>query len=117
MKFRSGEINIVCTDLKKSLEFYQNMLGFDFIEEDSGAVRLKNDSTCFLLLPFAKETRPKATYCHNSDFSFDLLVSDLSEAYKFFKEHGVSFDKEWKEGEQNFVIIDPDNLFIEIVGI
>ena len=116
MKFRSGEINIVCTDLKKSLKFYQNILGFTFVEEEDGAVRLKNDSIYYLLLPFAKHPHPKTPYCHTAEYSFDLLVSDLSQAYIYFKDHGVSFEKEWKKGEQNFIIIDPDNMFIEIVG-
>lgn len=116
MKFGSGEINIICTDIKKSLEFYQNILGFSFVEEEDGAVRLKNESTYYLLLPFAKHPRPKSHYCQTAEYSFDLLVSDLSQAYIYFKDHRVSFEKEWKEGKQSFIIKDPDNMFIEIVG-
>ncbi|NRA08957.1 MAG: VOC family protein, partial [Myxococcales bacterium] len=31
MKFRFGEINVVCTDRDRSLAFYRNVLGFEVL--------------------------------------------------------------------------------------
>ncbi|MCA9838631.1 MAG: hypothetical protein KC422_17060 [Trueperaceae bacterium] len=49
MNFEPGEINIICTHLTASRHFYEEILGFEFIEEEQGAVRLSCKQQNFLL--------------------------------------------------------------------
>ncbi|MFT7587120.1 MAG: catechol 2,3-dioxygenase-like lactoylglutathione lyase family enzyme [Cellvibrionaceae bacterium] len=115
MVFKSGETNIICTNLEKSLVFYQDILGFIFVEEEQGAVRLVLSGRYYLLLPFASQTRPTWEYCSAPDISFDLLVDDLEQAFHYLKAHRVKFAQKWSANESNFLIYDPDRLIIEIV--
>ncbi len=116
MKFRFGEFNIVCKDLEKSLHFYQEILGFEFVEKDSGAIRLKFGANYFLLLPFAKNENVKSPYCEKPSFSFDILTDEISEAKKYFISKGVIIEDEETEENESFWIRDPDNLVIEVVS-
>ncbi|KAA3599380.1 MAG: VOC family protein [Calditrichaeota bacterium] len=116
MNFKLGEFNIVCKDLEKSLHFYQEILGFEFVEKDSGAMRLKFGGNYFLLLPFAKNENIKTPYCENPTFSFDILVDEISEAKKYFLSKGVTIEDEETEISESFWIRDPDNLVIEVVS-
>lgn len=116
MKFESGELNIICTDLEASLYFYKDILGFEFVKDDEGAVRLKNGDSAYLLLPFAQGRQPASPYCSLAMLSFDLLVPDLGSAFEYLKQKQVKFETEWQEGKPSFVIKDPDGLFIEVIG-
>ena len=41
MEFRAGEINIICTDVEKSLKFYRDVLGFTPEQDEEGFYHLK----------------------------------------------------------------------------
>ena len=115
MEFSVGEINIVCTDLDRSLRFYRDVIGCRCVEEDAGAVRLESGGRHLLLLPFAKTTAAKDSYCSRAEITFDLSVKDIAEAARHFETQGVEFEKMWEEGAPSFVIRDPDGLRIEVV--
>jgi len=110
-----GEINVICTNLEQSLIFYRDVLGFNVMGEEEGAVHLSCGNHAFLLLPIAKTRRELKPYETVTEFSFDLLVNDLKSASDYLKSKNVSFDKMYKEGESYAVIRDPDGLAIEIV--
>lgn len=116
MEFKFGEFNIVCRDLEKSLQFYQDILGFEFVEKDSGAIRLKFCGNYFLLLPFAKNENDESPYCTKPTFSFDILVNELSEAKEYFLSNGVKVEDENTDKNVSFWIRDPDNLVIEVIS-
>ena len=116
MIFNPGETNIICTDVEKSLAFYRDILGFTFVEEDQGAVRLSLFGKHYLLLPFANHPRPTWEYGSTPQISFDLLVDDLEQAFNYLSQHDVAFAQEWSAGDPNFMIFDPDQLVIEIVA-
>ena len=111
--FRVGETNIICTNLERSRMFYETVLGFKFIEEDQGAVRLKCDNQYFLLLPFATQKRKEADYCSTAEVSFDLKTDNLQEAYAYLVSKDVNVVD--VPDEISFHICDPDGLYIEIV--
>ena len=116
MRFMPGEINIICSDARRSLDFYVEVLGFNFVEEERGASRLENGGLHYLLLPFALTSAPDKPYCHHASVSFDLLTGDhLAEVAARLAERGVVFEKPYVEGQMSFVIRDPDNLCIEII--
>lgn len=111
--FKVGETNIICTNLERSRTFYETILGFKFVEEDQGAVRLKCDNQYFLLLPFATQKRKEAEYCSIAEVSFDLRTDKLQETYAYLVSKDVYIASE--PNEVSFHICDPDGLYIEIV--
>ena len=115
MKFKTGEINIICSDLERSLVFYRDILGFTLIKQEGIACRLRCDNTHFLLLPVANSSRPREPYCSKPIISIDLLVDDIEKAYIYLKENNVAFEAEWKPGSSRFFIRDSDGLIIEII--
>ena len=116
MQFKLGEINIICTDLVRSLKFYRDLLGFEVVGEEDGALHMKCQGSRFLLLPFAKPAPERKAYCKEPAISFDLIVDDLGAAYDYFKQNKVEFEMEPEVEGSYFFIRDPDGLVIEIVG-
>ncbi len=115
MHFQPGETNIICRDAKASLRFYRDVLGFTLVEKENGAVRLSAAGRTYLLLPFATEPRTEHSYCATPEFSLDLYVENLEEAYAYLKEHDVQFIREWEKGKPSCIIRDPDGLVIEVI--
>jgi len=115
MIFTPGECNIICSDLSKSRKFYEDILGFEFVENDSGAVRLSLGNRFFLLLPIASEKRPSAKYCSLPEISLDLQVKDAKAAFEYLQNKDVEIVQELDEEESWFVIADPDGNHWEIV--
>ena len=116
MKFTFGEINIVCRDLKRSLHFYRDLLGFTKVAEEDGAIHLRSGKQLFLLLPVAEHASPAPTpYCSVPTYSMDLMVDDLKAAYDFFLQNNVTIEQAWTSDAVMFVIRDPDGMFWEII--
>jgi len=116
LTFTSGETNIICLDLERSLRFYRDMLGFQVVEhEGPAAVHIRCADRPFLLLTVAKSPINEVEYCEIPAISFDLLVKDIEEVVNYFQDHGVEFESPWSEKNPYVFIKDPDGLVIEIV--
>lgn len=114
--FTPGETNIICTQLVRSLRFYQDVLGFAITEhEGPAAVHMSCGGRPFLLLAVAKSPLVDRVYCETPAVSFDLVVSDIGEAVSYFHHHGVAFESPWQKGESYVFIKDPDGLVIEVI--
>ena len=113
MRFRFGEINIVCTDRGRSLAFYRDVLGLEVAGEEGTAIHMRGFGLSFLLLPEAKAVSPPSEYGARATLSFDLVVDDLAEASAYFQRHAVLCEHPGDPGF--FVVRDPDGLAIEIV--
>ena len=112
--FEPGETNVVCTDLERSAQFYRDTLGFRFVEEEDGAMRLDVGGRSFLLLPFA-EREDAEPYGSRATFSIDLMVDDLGAASERLRAAGARFDREWAAGARSVIVRDPDGLVIEVI--
>lgn len=115
MQFETSEINVICTDLDRSLHFYNEVLGFEIIEHEGTACRLKFGATTLLLLPVAGKPLPQRRYCSIPTISLDLQVEDIDEAADYFREHHVIFEEEVDPNLGRCIIRDPDGLFLEII--
>lgn len=113
--FTPGEINILCTDLKRSLRFYRDVLGFEVTAQEVGAVHLRSGLHAYLLLPFAQQARPDVPYGARAEFSLDLTVPDLAAAAAHLKAQGVTFARPWQPDAASVIIHDPDGLVWEII--
>jgi len=116
MQFKVGEINIICTDIERSMRFYRELLGFEVMSEEEGAWHMQCGGIPFLLLPLAKSTPDRKPYCAEPTVSFDLLVEDIQATFDYFKENKVEFEMDPEPDGSYFFIRDPDGLVIEIVG-
>jgi len=116
MKFTPGEINIVCTDVEVTRQFYVDILGFSEIQDNEGYYHLICGDRQYLLLPDAKAKGASTFYGDHAVISMDLNVDDLEEAYNYLKLKGVVFESHYTPDKEYFVIRDPDGLFWEIVA-
>ena len=112
-----GEINIVCTNIERSLKFYREVLGFEFLESEDKAYHLRCGQTRFLLLPSAQQALVRQPYGQVPSVSFDLMVDDIAEYVKHLKANAVEFETEWQEGDEWVPILDPDGLVVEVIQI
>ena len=112
-----GEINIICSDLERSLKFYTEVLGFTIREYEDGAVHLEGASQAFLLLPIAQPVDDHPRYGSVPTISFDLFTDNLDAAVAHFKAHNVSIITDWQPGGNACFIRDPDGLVIEVLAL
>ena len=115
MMFAIGEINVVCSDLERSLSFYRDVLGFRFVESDSGAVRLACGARSVLLLPVAGRPVEPQPYCSVPTISLDLYVESIEAAHRHLKANVVTFVREWRPNDKSVHIADPDGLVWEVI--
>jgi catechol 2,3-dioxygenase-like lactoylglutathione lyase family enzyme len=107
MKITIGENNIRCSDLEKSRNFYEKILGFEFVENESGCVRLKLGDKYLLLMPIESGETPKVTFDFMTD-SVDLLKEKLNSA-------GFSTEDRKYQDYNFFTVKDPDGLEFEVI--
>ena len=133
-------LGIVVKDLQKSLEFYQDVLGFDIIKQDNEIgehldkmlaldnvkvktikMGIKDRSTLIELLEYSSPT-PNMIKKKIYDFGvshFALTVKNLEQIILDFKNKGIKFNSEpikSPDGKAKVVIcFDPDGTPIELV--
>jgi catechol 2,3-dioxygenase-like lactoylglutathione lyase family enzyme len=109
-----GEINVICTDLARSRDFYCSLLGFEAVEEEGGcALHCRLGSHRLLLLAVAGRGAERKPYCESACLSFDLITDDLAGTCSRLKVAGVNFERE-PDGRMA-VVRDPDGNCLEIV--
>ena len=113
--FSIGEINVICSSLERSLAFYRDVLGFDFVEEEAGAVRLSCRGRDVLLLPFAAAAEQPSVYCSRPTISLDLYVESIETAHRHLTGKGIIFERDWQPPAKHFHIRDPDGLVWEVI--
>ncbi len=109
-----GDINVVCTDVERSLAFYRDALGLREIEREGGAVRLGLRGGTVLLLPFATVPRRSADYPEEATIAFDVLVDDVATTVAQVERAGGSRVAELGAG-LGWAVRDPDGNVIEII--
>jgi catechol 2,3-dioxygenase-like lactoylglutathione lyase family enzyme len=115
IQFKPGEINIICSSLEQSRRFYCDVLGFEPVSEEGGAVHLQCGGRLYLLLPVAARPAGSPPYCAQPEFSMDLMVADIEAAAAYLRDHQVTFVRAWHPGAVSFIIRDPDGLVWEII--
>ncbi len=115
MRFSIGEINVICTDLERSLRFYRDVLGLEVVGREGDAYHMRLGETAFLLLPVARTAGDRTPYCATPSFSVDLIVDDIGGAVEHLMSHGVEFESQWTPGNETAFVRDPDGLVLEII--
>jgi catechol 2,3-dioxygenase-like lactoylglutathione lyase family enzyme len=137
------DVGVVVTDLDRSLQFYQDVLGMttsrsfdldaDFGERsgltDAQSVRIEAlkladspDATEWKLMSFGNETTPAKSHIHD-DIGMQYItirVNDLTPYLERLRAHDVELLGETPialDDTNHFVLIqDPDGTFIELIG-
>ncbi|MFZ3579986.1 VOC family protein [Virgibacillus sp. DJP39] len=102
-KSQLGTVFIHVKDLKKSVEWYSNILGFCFdpTEIESPVYNIPIDGTTGLTLDEHKFD--KSFKCEPSPNPIcNLLVGDIDEAYNFMKSNGVEIVREIERIRKDF---------------
>jgi catechol 2,3-dioxygenase-like lactoylglutathione lyase family enzyme len=114
MEFRPGEINIICSNLDRSVAFYTEVLDFQMLEREEPFAHLMCGAQSFLLLAV---TNPKDAppYCSEPTISVDLYVDDIDAAVAHFEEMQVTIAREYDPEQKSIFIRDPDGLVFEVI--
>ena len=120
----SLDIGILVSDIKASLNFYQNILGLKFVEELSGSFgtmyRLRFGSSDFKLID-PKTRAPKGSIGIESQLGFryvTFVIRNLSKLCAELLSNGVEFvvrEKEARPGVRIAMVKDPDGNIVEFV--
>ena len=102
-----GEYNFKCRDVSESQKFYQEILGFKFVETEGDCVRLELSDKRILLMPLDKNEEPRIT--------FDLMTDSVPEAKKKLEAAGYKTEDRKYEDWKFFAVKDPNGLEIEII--
>ena len=120
----SLDLGIIVSDIKGSLNFYQNMLGLQFIGETPlwfGTMhRLRFGSSDFKLIDPHKRP-PKGPVGLESQLGFryvTFVIKNLSKLCEDLRNKGIEFavpEKEMRPGVRIAMVKDPDGNIVEFV--
>jgi catechol 2,3-dioxygenase-like lactoylglutathione lyase family enzyme len=116
MQFKVGEINVICSDIERSMHFYHEILGMDLVGREGRARRLRSHQMHILLLPTAIRPKAQEVYPEVPTISFDLMVDDLRSAHRHLYERGAELDFPLDPSARSFHVCDPDGLVLEIIA-
>ena len=120
----SLDLGIVVSDIKASLNFYQNILGLKFVGTNPvwfGTMhRMRFGSSDFKLIE-PKDVPPKGAVGLEKQLGFryvTFVITNLSEFCKELKNKGLEFtvpEKEVRPGVRIAMVKDPDGNIVEFV--
>jgi catechol 2,3-dioxygenase-like lactoylglutathione lyase family enzyme len=112
---RIWDITLTVSDLKKAVDFYENILGLqkkyefkDYAGFDCGGVEIG-------LKTWGEKEKPR-----KGEPTIDFLVDNVDESYRTLKERGVNFTKEPEDTLWNAriaIFSDPDGNLLQMVQI
>ncbi|GEL76997.1 VOC family protein [Tenuibacillus multivorans] len=112
-----GHVNIKVENLKRSLQFYQEIIGLDILEQTSHAAKLTADGkTSFLSLEQPEDVLPRQGRTTGL-YHFALLLpkrSDLANFVVHLSEKGVRFGSSDHLVSEALYLHDPDGNEIEV---
>src|SRR5678815_2836950 len=102
-------------DIRKSADFYVNMLGFKIVLEPPGWIFVQKDNCMIMLGECRDDMHPSTLGCHNY-FAY-LRVDDADSYYKDLKAKGAEFvqhiaDKPWNMREFGVKTVDGHRIMI-----
>ena len=115
MDFEPAAVNVICSDLERSVRFYRDVLGFRAGERGERFAHLHAGDRTFTLLAFAQPRPEPWTYCTQPEISVDLICDDVDAAVARFRANDIVFVGPYEPGSGRVFIRDPDGLVLEVV--
>jgi len=118
------DVGVICTEVEASLEFYQNVLGLEFVGKMDNPLgtlyRLRFGQSDFkLLVPKGQPPQgPKGLMAQTGYRYVTLVVKNLSQICAALKERGVEFcypETEIRPGTRIAMVYDPQGNVVEFV--
>ena len=112
---RVGNVILAVKDLKKSVDFYNNILGMPIKNMRSNWVDL-GQSGALLSLHLALESEPHSGTSVDNGVLIGLVVGDVESAVNELKSKNVKIHRDIQEREAgiNAIILDPDGYMISL---
>lgn len=111
---------IPVSDLKRSKDFYVNVLGFDFVRENKHMVFVKNQNDNFVLTHSKNKIDPNPGDEHDIHTAFYVDADEYDRAKKYLESKGIRiFKDEERHGDASFTgrslyFHDPDRNVLEL---
>ena len=107
-------ISLGCSDLKKSIEFYTDLMDFEVQEESENHAVLRLDPVSIRLNQISGY-KSSISNPGEASLAFILDVDDFTDAIKELEERSIEIVKGpvMIEGGESILITDPDGNFIE----
>ncbi len=111
---RLGAIILLVTDMKKSVDFYQDLIGLPLKQQSTEWTEFFDGGTILALHPAKRKGKIKA-----STILVGFMVNELDNTVKRLKEKGVKFFKEPRQEPfgKHAIFEDPDEHLISIVQL
>lgn len=115
MLTRLGAIILLVTDMKKSTDFYQGLIGLPLKQQSSEWTEFFYGGTILALHPAKRKDKIKAS----PRILVGFMVNELDNTVKRLKEKGVKFFKEPRQEPfgNHAIFEDPDEHLISIVQL
>src|SRR5437660_10090372 len=111
--FRGKALTIVCTDLRRSVQFYEGVLGAVRLPGDGyGCPWFRLGSLVLTLMPNATEPSPAPDETHAMTMLW-LEAEDLKAAHALFLRSGAEIRRP-PDDDLFMVVADPDGLLLEV---
>lgn len=110
-----GAMILLATDMKKSIEFYKDVLGLPLRHQSEEWAEFFSGGTILALHPAKKKEKTKSAPTMLTGF----MVNDLDTTVKQLKEKNVRFFKEPRQEPfgKHTIFVDPDGHLISIVQL
>ncbi len=116
MSFRKiGAVVLLVTNMKRSINFYKNILGLPIKRQSRDWTEFFNNGTVLALHPAKKKDKLKS----GSTILIGFMVNDLDYSVKQLKKKKVKFFKQLKKEPfgKHTIILDPDGHLISIAEL
>lgn len=109
-------------NLRKTMQFYQDLLGFEmisYVKESHIFFRIGNSILlCFLAKKTKIQTTPPAHFGYGSmHVAFEAQADEYEQLRKHIESLGIPilYDQIWERGHKSFYFNDPDGHLLEVV--
>lgn len=120
MSYKIKGISILVSDIKKSLEFYKNVLGINVNQINDNRIEFSykgSDSINFVLENKNSEENKNTQAPHNGNIMITFLINNFDEIHNNLIQKNAKIHSKATQGpnSKNVIIEDPDGYLISLV--
>ena len=108
-------VSVVCTDYRRSLDFYLNALGAEITNFDTGTCPWVRIGDLNITLLGNTDTPSNLGHSETAMAMLFLQVDDLSDSFDRAVKHGATVVDALAPDGVHFTIADPDGIIIEVM--
>ncbi|HJS65186.1 MAG TPA: VOC family protein [Nitrososphaeraceae archaeon] len=122
MSYKIKGISLLVSDIKKTLEFYKNVLGININQKNDNTIEFSykgSDSINFVLANRNSEENKDTQLPQNGNIMITFLINNFDEIHNNLIQKNAKVYSEATQGPntKNVIIEDPDGYLISLVEI